>query len=66
MPFNAELITDVIRVRTRLSISVILAAVLLGERLSALAIAGSGIVLAATILIMKYDSIQPPYHIMLP
>jgi len=45
---------------------VILAAVPLGERLSALAIAGSGIVLAATILIMKYDSIQPPHHIMLP
>ncbi|HVN05955.1 MAG TPA: DMT family transporter [Bryobacteraceae bacterium] len=36
---------------------VILAAVLLGERLSALAIAGSGIVLAATILIMKYDTV---------
>ncbi|MGA8100694.1 MAG: DMT family transporter [Candidatus Acidiferrales bacterium] len=35
---------------------VLMAAVLLGERLSALALAGSGIVLVATILIMKYDT----------
>ncbi len=35
---------------------VLLAAVLLGERLSALAMAGSGIVLLATIMIMKYDT----------
>ena len=35
---------------------VILAAVLLGERLSTLAMAGSGIVLIATVLIMKYDT----------
>src|SRR5579864_2517175 len=35
---------------------VLLAAVLLGERLGALALGGSGIVLAATILIMKYDT----------
>jgi len=35
---------------------VILAAVLLGERLSTLAMAGSGIVLVATVLIMKYDT----------
>jgi drug/metabolite transporter (DMT)-like permease len=34
---------------------VLLAAVLLGERLSSLAIVGSAIVLAATVLIMKYD-----------
>jgi len=34
---------------------VLLAAVLLGERLSAMAMAGSAIVLLATILIMKYD-----------
>lgn len=34
---------------------VLVAAVLLGERLSALATVGSGIVLAATILILKYD-----------
>jgi drug/metabolite transporter (DMT)-like permease len=35
---------------------VLLAAVLLGERLSATALGGAGIVLAATILIMKYDT----------
>jgi drug/metabolite transporter (DMT)-like permease len=35
---------------------VLLAAVLLGERLSRLAIVGSAIVLAATVLIMKYDT----------
>ena len=35
---------------------VLLAATLLGERLSALAMVGSGIVLLATILIMKYDT----------
>jgi drug/metabolite transporter (DMT)-like permease len=35
---------------------VLLAAILLGERLSGLAMAGAGIVLAATILIMKYDT----------
>jgi len=35
---------------------VLMAAVLLGERLGALAMAGSGIVLVATILIMKYDT----------
>jgi drug/metabolite transporter (DMT)-like permease len=35
---------------------VLLAAILLGERLGALALAGSGIVLLATVLIMKYDS----------
>ena len=35
---------------------VILAAVLLGERLSPLAICGSGIVLAGTMLIVKYDT----------
>ena len=35
---------------------VLMAAVILGERLSALAMAGSGIVLVATILIMKYDT----------
>ncbi len=35
---------------------VILAAVLLGERLNTLAIAGAGIVLAATVLIMRYDA----------
>src|SRR6266851_1615876 len=35
---------------------VLLAAVLLGERLGALALGGSGIVLVATILIMKYDT----------
>jgi len=35
---------------------VLLATVLLGERLSTLAMAGSGIVLAATILIVKYDT----------
>ena len=34
---------------------VILAALLLGERLSALALAGSGIVLASTLIIVKYD-----------
>jgi drug/metabolite transporter (DMT)-like permease len=34
---------------------VILAAALLGERLNALAIAGSGIVLLATVLILRYD-----------
>jgi drug/metabolite transporter (DMT)-like permease len=33
-----------------------MAAVILGERLSALAMVGSGIVLVATILIMKYDT----------
>jgi drug/metabolite transporter (DMT)-like permease len=33
-----------------------MAAVLLGERLSTLALVGSGIVLVATILIMKYDT----------
>ena len=35
---------------------VLLAAVLLGERLSTLAMAGSGIVLLATIMVMKYDT----------
>jgi drug/metabolite transporter (DMT)-like permease len=35
---------------------VLLAAVLLGERLGTLALIGSGIVLAATIVIMKYDT----------
>src|SRR5579862_6894515 len=35
---------------------VLLAAVLLGERLGTLAMAGSGIVLVATVLIMKYDT----------
>jgi len=35
---------------------VLLAAVLLGERLSSLALMGSGIVLVATLLIMKYDT----------
>jgi len=35
---------------------VLLAAVVLGERLSRLAIVGSAIVLAATVLIMKYDT----------
>jgi len=35
---------------------VLLAAVLLGERLSTLAMVGSGIVLVATVLIMKYDT----------
>jgi drug/metabolite transporter (DMT)-like permease len=35
---------------------VLMAAVVLGERLSVLAMVGSGIVLAATILIMKYDT----------
>lgn len=35
---------------------VLLAAVLLGERLSPMALIGSGIVLAATLLIMKYDT----------
>lgn len=35
---------------------VLMAAVLLGERLSALAMAGSGIVLVATVLIVKYDA----------
>jgi drug/metabolite transporter (DMT)-like permease len=35
---------------------VILASVLLGERLNALAIIGAAVVLAATILIMKYDA----------
>lgn len=35
---------------------VLLAAVLLGERLSSLALIGSGIVLVATVLIMKYDT----------
>ncbi len=35
---------------------VLLAAVILGERLSLLAMVGSGIVLASTILIMKYDT----------
>ena len=35
---------------------VLMAAVVLGERLSALAMAGSGIVLVATILIMRYDT----------
>ena len=35
---------------------VLLAALLLGERLSMLAMAGSGIVLIATVLIMKYDA----------
>lgn len=35
---------------------VILAAVLLGERLNSLAIIGAGVVLGATVLIMKYDS----------
>ena len=35
---------------------VLLAAILLGERLSGLAMVGSGIVLIATVLIMKYDT----------
>lgn len=35
---------------------IFLAAVLLGERLNTLAIAGSGIVLVATVLIMRYDT----------
>ena len=35
---------------------VLLAALVLGERLSTLAMAGSGIVLVATVLIMKYDT----------
>ena len=35
---------------------VLLAAILLGERLSSLAIFGSAIVLVATVLIMKYDT----------
>ena len=35
---------------------VLMAAVLLGERLGVLAMVGSGIVLVATILIMKYDT----------
>ena len=35
---------------------VVLAAALLGERLSTLAIYGAGIVLFSTILIMKYDT----------
>jgi len=35
---------------------VLLAAILLGERMGTLALVGSGIVLAATILIMKYDT----------
>ena len=35
---------------------VLMAAVILGERLSALAMMGSGIVLVATMLIMKYDT----------
>lgn len=35
---------------------VLLASVLLGERMSPLALVGAGIVLAATILIMRYDS----------
>jgi drug/metabolite transporter (DMT)-like permease len=35
---------------------VLLSAVLLGERLGALALTGSGIVLVATVLIMKYDT----------
>jgi drug/metabolite transporter (DMT)-like permease len=35
---------------------VLLAAVFLGERLSTLALAGSAIVLAATLLIAKYDT----------
>jgi len=35
---------------------VLLAAVLLGERLGTLALTGSGIVLVATVLIMKYDT----------
>ena len=35
---------------------VLLAAVLLGERLSTLALAGSGVVLLATVLIVKYDT----------
>jgi len=34
---------------------VLIAAVVLGERLSALAMVGSGVVLVSTILIMKYD-----------
>ena len=34
---------------------VLLAMILLGERLGKLALAGSGVVLVATILIMKYD-----------
>jgi drug/metabolite transporter (DMT)-like permease len=36
---------------------VLLAAVLLGERLSALAMFGSAVVLAATVLIVKYDTL---------
>lgn len=35
---------------------VLMAAIILGERLSALAMVGSGIVLVATVLIMKYDT----------
>jgi drug/metabolite transporter (DMT)-like permease len=35
---------------------VLLSAVLLGERLGTLALTGSGIVLVATVLIMKYDT----------
>ena len=35
---------------------VLLAALLLGERLSTLALVGSGIVLVATILMVKYDT----------
>jgi drug/metabolite transporter (DMT)-like permease len=38
---------------------VILGATLLGERLSAVAIAGAGAVLGATILIMRFDQAQP-------
>jgi drug/metabolite transporter (DMT)-like permease len=35
---------------------VFLAAVLLGERLNAVSIAGAAVVLAATLLIMRYDT----------
>jgi len=35
---------------------VLLAAAVLGERLSAAAVAGTAIVLTATLLVMKYDS----------
>jgi drug/metabolite transporter (DMT)-like permease len=38
---------------------VILGATLLGERLSAVAIAGAAAVLGATILIMRFDQAQP-------
>ena len=37
---------------------VILAALLLGERLGALALAGSGVVLASTLVVLKYDRVN--------